>query len=313
MHNCNSAIHLAVVKVPPFQVAQSGSSSFTLPIKVYIRNNNKITKTVFEYNLILPSSNVSCVNRIRMECLTLTNSNDDFQHMKFCAGGSHSDHPFPLSLPEKKQGNRPFEMKWNERKKMPHTCSDSFNIWQEDSDVDGEMDEEPSGKDNAILQRSSWGIDDLRKLHKHLNSLQDCAQRQQVVDIIISAGQQTITELKFEFDVCKLDDMTLTKLANASKKFDKKEQKEGEPTTGCFPSLSINPKKRTAPSTKIEKFAKSFEWFLDESLRKKIKFQENMEDEHNKTVDCSSCGPTVAHNTRYPENGTNYMMPHRQS
>ena len=49
-------------------------------------------------------------------------------------------------------------------------------------------------------------------LYKQLNSLQDPQQLQEIVNIIEQTGLYNLTASTFDFDLCKLDDGTLSKL-----------------------------------------------------------------------------------------------------
>ena len=84
-----------------------------------------------------------------------------------------------------------------------------------DSSSDSGSDDQPPAKKPATKKPSpnSWDTSSLKRLHKHLNSLQDPQQLQEIVNVIEQTGQYNLTASTFDFDLCKLDDHTLNKLS----------------------------------------------------------------------------------------------------
>ena len=227
-----------VVKDPPFQVAESGYGSFMLPVEVYFRNKDEPKKVRFEYDLLLPNLNDPPINQIRSECLTFQNPSEEFRQKLLKAGGSISGGPPPALPPtEKKQAPLPPVIKPPKRsapgvgldsdstkkkkklekskgekkkKKVGSSSSDSSDS-DTSSDSESGMDETPA-KRGKTISPNTWDTGALKKLHKQLNSLQDPQQLQEIVNIIEQTALYTLTASTFDFDLCKLDDTTLTKL-----------------------------------------------------------------------------------------------------
>ena len=91
-----------------------------------------------------------------------------------------------------------------------------------DTSSDSESDDQPpsapvskSTKSGQSKKSSpnTWDTAALKRLHKHLNSLQDPQRLQEIVNIIEQTGQYNLTQSTFDFDLCKLDDHTLSKLS----------------------------------------------------------------------------------------------------
>ena len=203
-----------------------------LPVEVYFRNKDEPKKVRFEYDLLLPNLNDPPINQIRSECLTFQNPSDEFRQKLLKAGGVVSGGP-PVG-DSKKQMAPPAGMKTQKRpgggldgepvkkKKRPEKVkrekpkkSSSSESSDSDSSTDSEsgMDEAPTTKrGNKKSSPNTWDTGALKRLHKQLNSLQDPQQLQEIVNIIEQTGLYNLTASTFDFDLCKLDDTTLTKL-----------------------------------------------------------------------------------------------------
>ena len=224
----------AVVKDPPFQVAESGYGSFMLPVEVYFRNKDEPKKVRFEYDLLLPNLNDPPINQIRSECLTFQNPSEEFRQKLLKAGGVVSGGPpdvkerkpqlppptsiktqkragsgLDSDLPKKKK--RPEKVKGEKKKRRGSSSSDSSDS-DSSSDSESGIDETPMKKANKKSSPNTWDTGALKRLHKQLNSLQDPQQLQEIVNIIEQTGLYNLTASTFDFDLCKLDDTTLTKL-----------------------------------------------------------------------------------------------------
>lgn len=226
-----------VVKDPPFQVAESGYGSFMLPVEVYFRNKDEPKKVRFEYDLLLPNLNDPPINQIRSECLTFQNPSEEFRQKLLKAGGVISGGPPDIGKerskipqlpppsavkPQKRAGGglenempkkkkRAEKTKGEKRKKKAGSSSSDSS--DSDSSSDSETgDEAPMKKTNKKSSPNTWDTGALKRLHKQLNSLQDPQQLQEIVNIIEQTGLYNLTASTFDFDLCKLDDTTLTKL-----------------------------------------------------------------------------------------------------
>lgn len=227
-----------VVKDPPFQVAESGYGSFMLPVEVYFRNKDEPKKVRFEYDLLLPNLNDPPINQIRSECLTFQNPSEEFRQKLLKAGGVISGGPPDVGKerskipqlppppsavkPQKRAGGglenempkkkkRAEKTKGEKRKKKAGSSSSDSS--DSDSSSDSETgDEAPMKKTNKKSSPNTWDTGALKRLHKQLNSLQDPQQLQEIVNIIEQTGLYNLTASTFDFDLCKLDDTTLTKL-----------------------------------------------------------------------------------------------------
>lgn len=226
-----------MVKDPPFQVAESGYGSFMLPVEVYFRNKDEPKKVRFEYDLLLPNLNDPPINQIRSECLTFQNPSEEFRQKLLKAGGVVSGGP--PGGPDKKPQIAPAGMKTQKRpgsgldsepmpkkkkkrtekvkgekgprKKVGSSSSESSDS-DSSSDSESGIDEAPMKKGNKKSSPNTWDTGALKRLHKQLNSLQDPQQLQEIVNIIEQTGLYNLTASTFDFDLCKLDDNTLTKL-----------------------------------------------------------------------------------------------------
>lgn len=223
-----------MIKDPPYQVAESGYGSFMLPVEVYFRNKDEPKKVRFEYDLLLPNLNDPPINQIRSECLTFQNPSEEFRQKLLKAGGVISGGPLvsadkkpqlapPASLKgQKRQGGgleselpkkkkKIEKTKGEKRKKKGSSSSDSSDS-DSSSDSESGIDEAPAKKGSKKVSPNSWDTSALKRLHKQLNSLQDPQQLQEIVNIIEQTGLYNLTASTFDFDLCKLDDTTLTKL-----------------------------------------------------------------------------------------------------
>ena len=233
-----------VIKEPPYQVSESGYGSFNLPVEVFFRNKDEPKKVRFEYDLLLPNLNDPPINQIRSECLTFQNPSEEFRQKLLKAGGVVSSGPGAGSgggggnLGEKltkpgMQKKRPapgidsdvqpkkkkkLEKPKGEKKKKKAGSSSSSS-----SESDSESDSESGGEEPPVTTKktggggkkqspNSWDTVALKRLHKQLNSLQDPQQLQEIVNIIEQTGLYNLTASTFDFDLCKLDDTTLTRL-----------------------------------------------------------------------------------------------------
>ena len=239
IHNTFS-FYTLVVKEPPYQVSESGYGSFNLPVEVYFRNKDEPKKVRFEYDLLLPNLNDPPINQIRSECLTFQNPSEEFRQKLLKAGGIETggggggiqDKPKTGGgvggggaggmVPKKRptsgvDSDRPQKKKKTERTKKPKKSSSS-----DSSESSSESESEDAGDRGALPPSrkssskkhlpNSWDTSSLKRLHKQLNSLQDPQQLQEIVNIIEQTGLYNLTTSTFDFDLCKLDDGTLSKL-----------------------------------------------------------------------------------------------------
>ena len=195
--------HFLVVKDPPFLVAESGYGSFTLPIEVYFRNEDEPKKVRFEYYLLLPNLNDPPINQIRSEFLTFQNPSKKFQQKFLKAGGST-------------KGEILEERKCEKMKKKVGVSSSNSGDSDMSNNSESGMDETPAKMGNTISP-NTWDSGDLIKLKKQINSLQDLQQMREMVNIIVQTALYTLNGSTFDFDLCKLDDTTLTKLVKCIK------------------------------------------------------------------------------------------------
>lgn len=220
-------------------MAESGYGSFMLPVEVYFRNKDEPKKVRFEYDLLLPNLNDPPINQIRSECLTFQNPSEEFRQKLLKAGGVVSGGPPPeevvkerkpqLAPPtsiktqkragsgldselSKKKQKRAEKGKGEKRKKRPGSSSSDTSDSDSSSDSESGIDEAPMKKANKKSSPNTWDTGALKRLHKQLNSLQDPQQLQEIVNIIEQTGLYNLTASTFDFDLCKLDDTTLTKL-----------------------------------------------------------------------------------------------------
>ena len=122
---------------------------------------------------------------------------------KRAGGGLENEMPKKKKRAEKTKGEK-------RKKKAGSSSSDSSDS---DSSSDSETgDEAPMKKTNKKSSPNTWDTGALKRLHKQLNSLQDPQQLQEIVNIIEQTGLYNLTASTFDFDLCKLDDTTLTKL-----------------------------------------------------------------------------------------------------
>lgn len=228
-----------VVKEPPFQVAESGYGSFMLPVEVYFRNKDEPKKVRFEYDLLLPNLNDAPINQIRSECLTFQNPGEEFRQKLLKSGGVISGGPPVVIEKEKKPiiatppmknqnpnpqkragsgldiGDLPKKKKTKtkgEKRKTKGSSSSESSDSDSSSDSESVVDEALMKKGSKKNSPNSWDTGALKRLHKQLNSLQDPQQLQEIVNIIEQTGLYNLTASTFDFDLCKLDDTTLTKL-----------------------------------------------------------------------------------------------------
>ncbi|CAI7996276.1 Protein AF-9 [Geodia barretti] len=228
-----------VVKEPPYQVSESGYGSFNLPVEVYFRNKDEPKKVRFEYDLLLPNLNDPPINQIRSECLTFQNPSEEFRQKLLKAGGVETgggggggggggvvggEKPKTGggggNVPKKRaatggDSDRPKKKSKTERSKKAKSSSDSSESSSDSESGDGEDHSTlpPSRKTSSKKPLpNSWDTSALKRLHKQLNSLQDPQQLQEIVNIIEQTGLYNLTTSTFDFDLCKLDDGTLSKL-----------------------------------------------------------------------------------------------------
>lgn len=217
-----------VIKEPPYQVSESGYGSFNLPIEVHFRNKDEPKKVRFEYDLLLPNLNDPPINQIRSECLTFQNPSEEFKSKLLKAGGvstgtapGNSSAPPPSQKVKRPADDGDLSHKKPLKAKKVKKGGDSSGS---DTSSDSESDDQPmstapvskSTKSGGQTKKSSpntWDTAALKRLHKHLNSLQDPQRLQEIVNIIEQTGQYNLTQSTFDFDLCKLDDHTLSKLS----------------------------------------------------------------------------------------------------
>lgn len=208
-----------------------------LPVEVHFRNKDEPKKVRFEYDLLLPNLNDPPINQIRSECLTFQNPSEEFRQKLLKAGGVVSGGPPGVTdkkpqiapaagmktqqkrpgggldgepIPKKKK--RTEKGKGEKRKKKVGSSSSESSDSDSSSDSESGMEEAPMKKGNKKSSPNTWDTGALKRLHKQLNSLQDPQQLQEIVNIIEQTGLYNLTASTFDFDLCKLDDTTLTKL-----------------------------------------------------------------------------------------------------
>ncbi len=176
---------------------------------MYFRNKDEPKKVRFEYDLLLPNLNDPPINQIRSECLTFQNPSDEFTQKLIKAGGVQTGGTAGVVPPKVKRPREdiaPSGKKPGGKKKGDSSGSDS-------SSDSGSDEQPPSKKPSKKSSPNSWDTTSLKRLHKHLNSLQDPQQLQEIVNVIEQTGQYNLTASTFDFDLCKLDDHTLNKLS----------------------------------------------------------------------------------------------------
>lgn len=67
-----------VVKEPPFSLRTSGYAGFTLPIEIYLRNNQEPKKIWFNYELVLQTSGPP-IHNVQKEKHVFHNPSDEFR------------------------------------------------------------------------------------------------------------------------------------------------------------------------------------------------------------------------------------------
>lgn len=222
--------YITVIKEPPYQVSEAGYGSFNLPVEVYFRNKDEPKKVRFEYDLLLPNLNDPPINQIRSECLTFQNPSEEFRQKLLKAGGVVINTGPGSGLGEKSQKKRPAagldsevpkkrkkleKPKGEKKKKKAGSSSSSSSESDSESDSESVGEELPAiavKKTGKKVSPNSWDTAKLKRLHKQLNSLQDPQQLQEIVNIIEQTGLYNLTASTFDFDLCKLDDITLSKL-----------------------------------------------------------------------------------------------------
>ena len=185
------------VKEPPYQVKESGYGSFNMAIEVYFRNKDDLKFQRFEYDLLLPNAQDPPINQLRSETLTFQSPNEEFRSRLIKGGGILLSET--KSKPAKEKKPEKVEEKPIKRPKIdserPRKKRDSQ--WDETE----KMDVTPN-----------WDTTTLKTLHRQLNNISDTNKLQQIVNVVESTGQYTLTKTTFDFDLCKLDPSCLTKL-----------------------------------------------------------------------------------------------------
>lgn len=129
------------------------------------------------------------------------------------AGGTITGGGTPGSVPPKLKRSGD-EIKSSGKKPNPKRPKKIGDPSDSDSSSDSGSDDQPATKKTAKKSSpNSWDTTSLKRLHKHLNSLQDPQQLQEIVNVIEQTGQYNLTASTFDFDLCKLDDHTLNKLS----------------------------------------------------------------------------------------------------
>ena len=205
-----------MVKDPPYQVSESGYGSFNLPVEVYFRNKDEPKKVRFEYDLLLPNLNDPPINQIRSECLTFQNPSEEFKQKLLKAGGVITGTAAGQKVKRSAEVEPPRKKKKPESKgkKIRKGSDSSASDSSSDSDSDEQVPVPPKATKPGATKKTTntWDTSSLKMMHKHLNSLQDPQQLQEIVNIIEQTGQYNLTASTFDFDLCKLDDHTLNKL-----------------------------------------------------------------------------------------------------
>lgn len=119
------------------------------------------------------------------------------------------------SAPKKKKKT---EGKMKEKKKRTNSSSSESSESESSSEASNSANEEETmvtklPKNTKKSSPNNWDTPSLKRLHKQLNSLQDPQQLQEIVNIIEQTGLYNLTASTFDFDLCKLDDQTLSKLS----------------------------------------------------------------------------------------------------
>ena len=210
------------MKEPPYQVSESGYGSFNLPVEVVFRNKEEPRKVVFEYDLLLPNLEDPPISQMRSECLTFQNPSEEFRQKLLrggakpivgSGGGGGAEAPTKTG---KKKPKPPAEIseeppkkkkKVEDKAKRGSTSSDSGS----DSGSDSEQDPPVAPKPKA--KATHWDTNTLKKLHRQLNAINDAGVLQEIVNVIEQTGIYQLTQSTFDFDLCKLDETTLSKLS----------------------------------------------------------------------------------------------------
>ena len=210
------------VKEPPYQVSESGYGSFNLPVEVVFRNKEEPRKVVFEYDLLLPNLEDPPISQMRSECLTFQNPSEEFRQKLLRGGakpivgvgGGAAETPAKTG---KKKPKPPADIteeppkkkkKVEDKAKRGSTSSDSGSDSASDSEQEAPVVSKPKPK-----ATTPWDTNTLKKLHKQLNAINDAGILQEIVNVIEQTGIYQLTPSTFDFDLCKLDESTLSKLS----------------------------------------------------------------------------------------------------
>lgn len=74
----NALIYVSVVKEPPFSLRSSGYAGFTLPIEIYLRNNQEPKKIWFNYEIVLQPSGPP-IHNVQKDKYVFHNPSDEFR------------------------------------------------------------------------------------------------------------------------------------------------------------------------------------------------------------------------------------------
>ena len=104
------------MKIPPFEVQESGFGSFDMVIDVYFRNKDEPRMVRYTYDLILPSPEQQTLHAPRHEMLTFQNPPLEFCQKLVLAGGTIKSGPDPKQIlstipPSSGSGNTPKRVK----------------------------------------------------------------------------------------------------------------------------------------------------------------------------------------------------------
>ena len=186
-----------MIKEPPYQVSESGYGSFNMAIEVFFRNKDDLKFQRFEYDLLLPNAQDPPINQLRSETLTFQIPNEEFKGRLVKGGG------IPLSETKSKPA----------KEKKPEKIEEKpIKKLKIDSEKPKKKRESLYDEDEKMDVSTNWDTTTLKTLHRQLNNISDTNKLQQIVNVVESTGQYTLTKTTFDFDLCKLDPSCLSKL-----------------------------------------------------------------------------------------------------
>ena len=200
---CVLSLLFIVMKDPPYQVSESGYGSFNMAIEVFFRNKDDLKSQRFDYDLLLPNAGDPPINQLRSETLTFQSPNEEFKS-RLMKGGGIQLSDFKSKSAKEKRPEKIEEKRDQQKRPKPDGIPSSED---KKSKKARQWDEE-----DKMDVSKSWDTVTLKTLHKQLNNISDTNKLQQIVNVVESTGQYTLTKTTFDFDLCKLDSSCLNKL-----------------------------------------------------------------------------------------------------